>query len=208
MKFYSPPSILKQLTGKYLHWQLKTDEKKAFLTFDDGPTPDITDEVLDVLKQFKVKASFFCLGKNILQYPQLYQRIIKEQHLIGNHTMNHLNGWKTNSQEYLEEIHAMDAIQPSGFFRPPYGKISFAQARKIRTTHKIIMWSILTYDFAPLDDSAKSLKNICRRIKPGSIIVLHDSKKAAKNCMKILPGILEYCAKQGFSCERLDTSLT
>ncbi|MFP4289899.1 MAG: polysaccharide deacetylase family protein [Bacteroidales bacterium] len=208
MKVYSPPLIIKQLTGKYLHWEIKTPEKKIFLSFDDGPTPDITEDVLDVLKQFHAKASFFCLGKNILQYPHLYQRIIKEGHMIGNHTMNHLNGWKTNSQDYLNEVYAMDAIQPSEFFRPPYGKISLSQVRKIRPTHKIIMWSILTYDFAPMHDPAKSLRNICRRIKPGAILVMHDSKKAAQNCMKILPGILHYCEREGFSCDRIDASLT
>ncbi|MFW6248797.1 MAG: polysaccharide deacetylase family protein [Bacteroidota bacterium] len=208
MRFYSPPPLLKRFTGKYLYWQIKTSEKKVFLTFDDGPTPYITEQVLEILKQFKAKASFFCLGKNILLYPQIYQQILAEGHLIGNHTMNHLNGWKTNNQEYLKDIYAMDAIQTSGFFRPPYGKISLWQIRNILPTHKIIMWSLLTYDFAPIGNPAKSLKNICRRIKPGSVVVMHDSKKAAQNCLKLLPGILEYCTKEGFLCERIDASLT
>lgn len=208
MKFHTPPFILKYLTRKSLHWQIKTQEKTVFLTFDDGPTPGITEEVMTILKQFHAKATFFCLGKNILQHPDLYHRITEEGHMIGNHTMNHLNGWKTKNQKYLHDIYALDKIHASGFFRPPYGKISFSQIRKLLPTHQIIMWSILTYDFAPMKNPAKSIKNICHKIQPGSVIVLHDSKKAAKNCLKILPHILEYCQKEGYSCKRIDAALT
>ena len=194
-------------------WSLPNKENKIYLTFDDGPTPEVTPWVLDILKQNNLKATFFCIGKNIQQNPEIFKRIIAEGHLVGNHTHNHLNGWKTNNRIYLENVkQCEETIQKilndnnfeyqisnikSKFFRPPYGKISLAQSKMIQNLgYKIIMWDVLTGDFDSSITPQNCLENAKKAVS-GSIIVFHDSIKASTNLRYTLPRAIEYYIEKG-----------
>lgn len=187
-------------------WRFSIQKKEIFLTFDDGPTKEITDFVLDELKKYNAKATFFCIGKNIENHSKTFNRILKEKHSIGNHTQNHLNGWKTNTETYLNNVlKCEDTIfseirkNNSKLFRPPYGKIKKRQAKALRKKgYSIIMWDVLSADFDTSISKEKCLKNVLANTKKGSIIVLHDSVKASEKVKFILPELLEYFTKKGF----------
>lgn len=194
-------------------WRISTNEKKIFLTFDDGPIPEITPWVLSVLKEYKAKATFFCVGANIEKYPEVFQQIISEQHSIGNHTFNHLNGWKTKTRDYVENISLCNSViekelsvinSPLSIpFRPPYGKIKRSQLSVLRSQYSVIMWDVLTGDFDQTISADKCLKNTLTKTREGSIVVFHDSLKAKKNLFYVLPKFLEHFSKEGFGFERL-----
>lgn len=187
-------------------WSFSSDKKELFLTFDDGPTPEITEWILTTLKDFNAKATFFCIGKNIQDHPTLFQRILQEGHGIGNHTYNHVKGWKTGAKEYLENILQAEAIiksfndqQQLKLFRPPYGKMKVAQTKKlIAIDYNIIMWSVLSADFDVSISPEKCYHNVVNNASNGSIVVFHDSVKAFKNLKVTLPRVLEYYTKKGF----------
>ena len=185
MKLYwiKTHSIIKKIFKNFV-WDIPNNENKIFLTFDDGPTPEITNWVLDELKKYNAKATFFCIGNNIQKQPEIYQNIIKEGHSVGNHTFDHLNGWKNNAKKYIENVLLAENIinaKPK-LYRPPYGKIKPSQASKLRKLgYKIIMWDVLSADFDNEITPEKCLQNVLSNIKSGSIIVFHDSKKASKN---------------------------
>jgi peptidoglycan/xylan/chitin deacetylase (PgdA/CDA1 family) len=195
-------------------WRFSLDKKAIYLTFDDGPTPEITNFVLDELKKYNAKASFFCIGKNIQNHPDIFKRILLENHAIGNHTQQHLNGWKTKKTDYIDNILACEhAIlntsemvqeartkhQEAKLFRPPYGKIKGSQAKELnRKGYKIIMWDVLSADFDRTISNEKCLQNVVENIKNGSIIVLHDSVKASKKVRFVLPKILKEFSDKGF----------
>lgn len=215
MKFYwiKTNRIIKALFSNYT-WDLPTtgSSNTVYLTFDDGPIPEITNWVLNELKKYNVKATFFCIGNNIDQNPDLFKTVIKEGHSIGNHTFNHLNGWKTSSKAYIENTKLCeDSIQKnspfalkSKNFRPPYGKIKASQSRKIRKLgYKIIMWDVLSGDFDQTLSKEKCLNKVLSNVKPGSIIVFHDSIKAFKNLKYVLPKTLTYLKENNFNCEVL-----
>lgn len=192
-------------------WKIQTNEKKVFLTFDDGPTPEITEWVLAQLNKYNAKATFFCIGDNIKKHPEIFQKTISENHSIGNHTFNHLNGWKTNTKDYTENVNLCSSeinnLQPTicNLFRPPYGKIKFLQAKKlIRENYKIIMWDIISYDFDKTVSKEKCLENVLSNVVPGSIIVFHDSNKAWQNLEYVLPKTLDFLKKKGYSFEKID----
>jgi peptidoglycan/xylan/chitin deacetylase (PgdA/CDA1 family) len=174
-----------------LTWQIKTSERKVYLTFDDGPSPEVTQYVLGVLKEYGFHATFFCIGENVIKHPSIYASILAEGHSVGNHTFTHLNGFKNRNDIYLLNTAEAAKQIDSKLFRPPYGRIKFGQSRVLKQQYKIIMWSILSGDF----DENLDLKNAERRIKsltkPGSIVVFHDSNKALKNLRHLLP---IYCA--------------
>jgi peptidoglycan/xylan/chitin deacetylase (PgdA/CDA1 family) len=207
MKIISPPKII---TGLFhsLEWAMpNVSDKKVYLSFDDGPTPSVTDFVLNELEKVNARATFFCIGKNILQHPTLFQEIIKANHQIGNHTMHHANGWKTNLSKYIEEIEACEqAILAQGYqvpkkplFRPPYGKMTRTQINTIKTQYRIIMWSILAYDWLPEKKENQCLKNVLSHLKKDAIIVMHDSVKASVNVKKTLPTLLQTVIDKGYS---------
>lgn len=185
-----------------LTWKIKTEEKIAYLTFDDGPHPEVTPYVLDELKKYNAKATFFCVGKNLQLFPEISERIIAEGHALGNHTFHHLNGWTTHDELYMESIEQTRSLTSgSNLFRPPYGKIKKSQIRKIKTRYRIIMWNVLSFDFDRDTSPEKCLQNVITQVKPGSIIVFHDSDKAFNNLKDSLPGTLKFLRDNGFRTE-------
>lgn len=202
MKFYftKTPRIIQKIFKNYT-WRFLTKKKEIFLTFDDGPTQEITDWTLDLLKMYNAKATFFCIGKNVVEEPTIYSRILKEKHQIGNHTHNHKNGFKTGLKTYINNILEAETHleNPSKLFRPPYGRIKKKQALKIKSLgYKIIMWDVLSADFDTAITKEKCLLNVLKSTKPGSIIVFHDSVKASKNLQYTLPKVLDYFSKKGY----------
>lgn len=183
-----------------LVWRVPTPDKLLFLTFDDGPVPGPTDAVLAILRDHAVSATFFCIGDNVRKHPDVFERVKADGHLVGNHTRNHRNGWKTNAAAYLENVAACDEDLGSvaRVFRPPYGRITPAQVRQL-ASKKIIMWDVLSRDYNSALAPADCLRGTLGAIRPGSIIVFHDSLKAEKNLLYALPRFLEGASRQGFS---------
>ena len=207
MRITKSPSVLKTIFPKYV-WNIKTHEKVLYLTFDDGPTPKITEQVLDILDQYNAKATFFCIGKNVQEYPSIFKRLLQEGHTIGNHSFNHLKGWKSKNSIYLQDIRKAEEIIDSKLFRPPYGRIKPSQARHLQTLgYQIVLWDVLSYDWDHTVSKEKVLQTITKNSQPGSIIVFHDSVKAEENMRYALPKVLEYFSEKGFRFENLDVLL-
>jgi peptidoglycan/xylan/chitin deacetylase (PgdA/CDA1 family) len=196
------PKVVKKMFPNYI-WNIDSKEKTLYLTFDDGPTPEITDWVLECLKKYNAKATFFCIGKNIEQQPDIYQNIIKNGHAIGNHTFNHLKGWKTTIDSYLiDVIQTQDIlnIQNQKLFRPPYGRMKPKQAKLlIDEGFQIVMWSVLSVDWAKNVSEIQCYKNIVDNASSGDIVVFHDSVKASRNLQYTLPKVLEYYGNLGYN---------
>ena len=192
-------------------WQSKTENKEIFLTFDDGPIPIVTEWVLDVLDEYDAKATFFCVGDNIAKHPTLFEKVFERGHAIGNHTYNHLKGWKTENEAYYANIQKWeDTITALGFklnnkplFRPPYGQISYAQSRHLRKYYEIVMWSIITGDFDKTLNKENCLRKSVQMSESGSVIVFHDSLKSEENIRYILPKYLEQVKDKGLSFSRM-----
>ena len=188
-----------------LVWDIPNSDNKIYLTFDDGPIPEVTEWVLNILKSKDIKATFFCIGDNMKKHPEVYKRILAEGHQTGNHTFNHLNGWKTKTKSYLgnfklcETEHLKLNTEHSFLFRPPYGKIKPSQSKAIRQFgYKIIMWDVLSYDFDQSISVEKCLENVISNTEQGSIIVFHDSLKAEKNLKYALPKAIQILKNKGF----------
>lgn len=192
-----PPAFLQQLYPS-LTWKIITEKKQIFLTFDDGPIPDVTDIVLDKLKAANAKAVFFCVGENIEQNPELFQRILAEGHKIGNHTYHHTNGWKSTAPVFIKDVEKFEKIYKSKLFRPPYGRLKSSQIKYLKKNYEIIMWSILTMDYSVSIAPSKCEQIATSGWENGSIIVLHDSKKAKTNMLRALDAILEKGTKEGW----------
>lgn len=199
------PFLVKFLLPK-LVWEVKTIKKEIFLTFDDGPHPEITLKVLDILDEYKAKATFFCVGENVDKHPQTYSEILKRGHKTGNHTYNHLKGWVTKNKEYYQNIKKCAVIIDSNLFRPPYGRIGLSQISTLKNEYLIIMWSVLSRDFDRNVKPDECLRNAVSNSKKGSIVVFHDSLKSAENMLYTLPKFLDHFSKQGFSFPVLKTS--
>ena len=195
--FVKPPSILKKLFP-ILTWEIKTTKKEIYLTFDDGPNPKITPQVLKILSEFNAKATFFCVGENVEKHPDTYKQVISNGHKTGNHSYNHLNGWKTPNPEYFANIQKADNLIKSNLFRPPYGRISLSQIVPLSKIYKIIMWSVLTYDYDSKVNKEQCFKNSISKTKPGSIVVFHDSLKSENNLLYALPLFLKHFLDKGY----------
>ena len=205
----TPSWLFKKIFPKQV-WDIPNSGKKVYLTFDDGPTPIITNWVLSELKKHEAKATFFCIGDNIHKFPEIFEQVFSENHSIGNHTFNHLNGWKTKNSEYLNNINLCEAeIYKQKFisyklFRPPYGKIKQSQSKYLRKLgYKIIMWDVISYDFNQKKTKQQCLQNVIKNVKSGSIIVFHDSAKAFTNLQYVLPKTLQFLSENGFVCEAI-----
>lgn len=197
------PTIIKKYYPK-LVWDIPNTQNKIFLTFDDGPVPEVTEWVLDILKKYQIKATFFCIGNNAKLHPKIYQRIKTEGHAIGNHTFNHLNGWETTDNDYFESIEQCQKVVASNLFRPPYGRIKKSQLKNVNEHYSIIMWDVLSGDFDVKTSPKKCYKNVVNNTKEGSIIVFHDSVKASENLYYALPKAIDYLLKEGFVFDRIE----
>ena len=200
--FVKTPGWLKKIYDSYI-WSISVKDKILYLTFDDGPHPEATPFVLKELKKYNVFATFFCIGKNVVAYPDIYDQIIREGHSIGNHTYNHLNGWKTNNDDYLNDIALASNEIDSYLFRPPYGRITSFQAKQLKTVMKgkepkVIMWDVLSGDFDTSCSPQQCLTNVLFASVPGSIIVFHDSEKAFPRLEYALPRVLQYFSEKGY----------
>jgi peptidoglycan/xylan/chitin deacetylase (PgdA/CDA1 family) len=196
------PGIVKPLLGD-LTWSIPTSERVAYLTFDDGPTPGITPWVLDTLKAHGARGTFFCIGRNAMAHPALMARIRAEGHGVGNHTWDHASGWGTAQRAYLRSVLQCQALTGTSLFRPPYGRITRQQARALRGRFRIVMWELLSGDFDPAIDGARCLGNVAEHLRPGSIVVFHDSDKAADNLKHALPRALARWTAEGYRFEVL-----
>lgn len=203
MRFYfiKTPRILKRLFAKYT-WSFFSDRKEIYLTFDDGPIPEVTEFVLNQLNKFNAKATFFCIGDNVQKHPAVFSRIVNEGHSVGNHTFNHLNGWKSSNTAYIENTNKCENLLPhqkTKLFRPPYGKIKRKQAKQLLANgYKIIMWDVLSADFDTSISNERCLQNVLKNVESGSVIVFHDSIKASGKLYYVLPKVLKEFSQQGY----------
>lgn len=200
-------------------WRIPTEKKEIFLTFDDGPIPEITEFVLEELDKYKAKATFFCIGGNIEKYPDIFQKVVYQQHTIGNHTFNHVRGWDSEDEYYVDNFRKCENIiveqslksdvENGGIenrkskidkrkFRPPFGRIKRSQAKEILKTHEIVMWDVLTGDYDQSLSKESVLSKALQHTEQGSIVLFHDSIKASKNMMYALPKFLEYFSERGY----------
>ena len=208
MAYLKKISTIGKLLYPSLLWKLPSNQKIIYLTFDDGPNLEITPWVLKLLKEFQAKATFFCVGENVSKYPDIFQQILIEGHHIGNHTYNHLKGWKTSEKTYLENVHLAEAaiLKHSNattithkLFRPPYGKILPRQITKLQKLgYKIVMWDVISGDFDAQLSAEDCYQNVIKNCSSGSIVVFHDSIKAAGKLKEILPEVLKYYQEKGF----------
>ncbi|MCW5913385.1 MAG: polysaccharide deacetylase family protein [Chitinophagaceae bacterium] len=200
------PRLLQLLYPDCL-WKVQTEKMKAYLTFDDGPHPEITPYVLEQLALFQAKATFFCIGEQVEKHPEVYQQIIDAGHRTGNHTYSHLNGWKTSDEKYFKDVEKAATVIKSNLFRPPYGKIRRFQLKIItgeRLGLKPVMWHVLSGDFDTSLKPEQCYLNVVKNTSPGSIIVFHDSEKAFPRLKDTLPKALKYLKDKGFSFDILD----
>jgi len=214
--------LIKKIFSNYI-WDFPNNENKIYLTFDDGPTPEITKWTLNQLHNYNAKATFFCIGDNIRKYPEIFKQVIENNHAIGNHTFNHLNGWNTTNDDYINnaekcfnEYSVLSAqysekdnyqlnTEHCQLFRPPYGKIKPSQSKKLRKQgYKIIMWDVLSQDYDATISKEKCLENVIANMQSGSIIVFHDSVKAFPHLEYVLPKVLEIGSKKGFVFEKMN----
>jgi peptidoglycan/xylan/chitin deacetylase (PgdA/CDA1 family) len=207
MKFYfvKTPWLFKFIFRNWV-WSFSENQKIIYLTFDDGPTPEITPWILNLLQKFNAQATFFCIGKNMVKHPEIFQAILKNNHSFGNHTNDHLNGWKTNTDLYIENcLEAANTTEhPTKLFRPPYGKLFYSQSKRLRNKgFKIIMWDVLSADFDTKISKEKCLQNVLKNTRNGSILVFHDSSKASKKLKFVLPKVLEYFTEKGYSFQKI-----
>lgn len=185
-------------------WNIKGDDKTVYLTFDDGPDPEITDFVLKVLKEENIKATFFCVGENVFHHPEVFQKIIKNGHVVGNHTYNHLQGLKTSNYDFFKNIEKADRLINSNLFRPPHGWLTKEQYRFLSIKYKIIMWDVISCDYDKNLRGEKVVRNVMDFVRPGSIITFHDSKKAEQNLRFALPKVIKALKKQGYSFQNIE----
>lgn len=208
MMLHRIPLWFQRLFPDYI-WQIPSRERNIYLTFDDGPIPDVTEWVIEILDQYDIKASFFVVGENVSKNPDVFNALIEKGHLVGNHTYHHVRGWQTPTPTYLEEVELCNKVMLSHggqlprYFRPPHGRIKPGQARILREQYRLLMWNVLTADYDRSLNEEKCLKNSIRATQPGSIVVFHDSLKAEKNLRYVLPRYIEHFFDLGYSFQPL-----
>ena len=196
------PKLIQAFMPAYT-WSVPTEERVLYLTFDDGPIPEVTPWVLDTLRPYHAKATFFCVGDNVLKHTAIFRQILDEGHAVGNHTFNHLNGWKTEPAVYLNNVRRCARLVRSRLFRPPYGRLTPRQRAFLERHFKIIMWDVLSGDYDAAISPEQCLQNVLGNARPGSIVLMHDSLKAERNVRYALPALLEYFAEKGYRFEKL-----
>jgi len=198
MYLIKSPYILTEFSKKSITWKLPTDDKVLYITFDDGPVPVVTPAVLDILDDYNAKATFFMVGENVKNYPEVMEQVVEAGHSIGNHTFNHLNGTKVSDKTYYRNILTAKEYINSDLFRPPYGRIRPRQISEIKKQYQIVLWSVLSGDFDTSISDEKCLKNVIRHSKSGSIVVFHDSLKAQDRMLYALEGTLKHFSDLGY----------
>lgn len=201
--FKRNPFFLRLWYKKSLLWRIPDTSDEVFLTFDDGPTPELTGPILEILKKHEAKATFFCVGENVQRYPDIFKRILAEGHGVGNHTFNHLNAWKTDEVIFLENTEKAAKMIPSKLFRPPYGRITPKLIRSLEPNYRLVMWTVLSGDFDVTTNPEKCFDNATRQTKSGDILVFHDNVKAKTNVLEALPKTLEHFRKLGIKVSAL-----
>ena len=198
MSLLNPSVLFRFFNRQYLICCFPAEEKKLFLTFDDGPDPEVTPQILDILKERNAVATFFCKGENVKKYPGLFNRIKEEGHTAGNHTFSHLDGWKTPPGEYFENVTRCDEFFVTDIFRPPFGRFSLSQYYLLRKKYRFILWSVMSGDYHRNVSPEKCLINVTRKATSGSIIVFHDTPAASAKVLFALPRLLDFFLEKGF----------
>ncbi len=196
--YIKPPKIIRKIFPS-LVWEMPPSNE-VYLTFDDGPTPSVTEEVLGWLAEYEAKATFFCLGKNAEMYPELFARIVSEGHRIGNHTYSHQKGWRMSLEDYLEDVEFANRLLHTDLFRPPYGQITTMQAQRLSEHYNLIMWDVLSQDYNRQISPSLCLRNVTKHVRGGSIVAFHDSLKSYRNMSYALPRTLEFLRDKGLKC--------
>jgi peptidoglycan-N-acetylglucosamine deacetylase len=207
MRYHKTPNTVQRIFSSFI-WKNPQPNPTIYLTFDDGPIPELTPFILKLLAQYDAKATFFCVGDNIRKHSEIFKNVIEQGHQVGNHTYNHLNAWKTDKHTYLENIElCKQEFDKNGvscnLFRPPYGKLSFNLRKDIIKDYQIVMWDVLSYDFDQTISPENCLKSSIKYTQNGSLIVFHDNIKATKNIEYALPRYLEYFSEKGFVFDKL-----
>jgi peptidoglycan-N-acetylglucosamine deacetylase len=198
-----PPKIIKKLFPSFI-WNFEGEKNGVFITFDDGPRPEVTPWVLDQLDKYNAKATFFCIGKNVELFPDLFKEIIERGHSVGNHSYSHVKGWGVDTGVYIRDVDVAADLIPSNLYRPPYARIGPYQAKVLSERYKIIMWDIISRDYNKDLSGRACVRNVVPYIEPGSIIVFHDSVKSSKNLWYALPRVLRAIYEKGLICKKIE----
>jgi peptidoglycan/xylan/chitin deacetylase (PgdA/CDA1 family) len=202
--YFSAPEFIRKMFPMLI-WDFPEEEGRAvFLTFDDGPTVGLTPWVLDKLDEYKAKATFFCLGKNVEQHPDEYNMIVARGHAVGNHSYSHIKGWGNSVSAYVQDFDLASEFIDTNLIRPPYGRLTPYQARVLNERYKLIMWDILSRDYSRTVSRRGCVRNVVKHLRPGSIIVFHDSLKAQRNLKYALPRVLETIRNEGYECRKIE----
>ena len=204
MYIIKTPQVIQGMFPNFV-WKIPTEEKKLYLTLDDGPIPEVTPWVLEQLSAYNARATFFCVGDNVRKYPDIFEEVKRQGHTVGNHTYSHLSGWGTNNLPYYLNIRKCAELVDSALFRPPYGRMLPQQARFLQRHYRIVMWDVLSADFDTKLTGKQCYDNVVSRAEKGSIIVFHDSIKARARLQYALPALLDFYTQKGYTFERIAT---
>lgn len=202
MRLFTTPFILRMFYPSLL-WKMPEGEKKLYITFDDGPHHSITPKVLEILRRYNAKATFFCVGNNVQKNMDVVKMIKDDGHSLGGHAFNHEKGWNTKTDDYVASVEKTNVLLDTTLFRPPHGRISFSQVRKLKDRYRLVAWTVISYDWDKTLSPDDCYENVIKRAGDGSIVVFHDSEKAVNNMLPALTKVLDYYKDKGFSFEKL-----